>query len=190
MTQTFLDNYNNNQFNNNSILNPNVSSTNPSQINNALDPSFRGSGILNNPTPNIQPMSSAGGMRTSVGGNGEQSFLGGIGDWITNQFDEGGLFTSKSALGSKDAAGWLSGALGAGQAGFGIYTGYEKLKLGKDQLAFNKTVGTANINNQTQDYNRQINERYSNNYSKATEADRANMLTPEQYAAKNNLKGI
>lgn len=184
--QNFLDNYNNNQFNNQSILNPITPEFTP--MNTTIDPSFRGTGILNNPVPNVQPMSSAGGMRTNVGGNSEGGFFNDVGNWFSSQFDEGGMFTSPKAYGTKDSAGWLSGALGAGQALAGGILGYQKLQLGKDQLDFSKQVGKANINNQVQDYNRRMNDRYAIQYNNSE--NKANMLTPEEYAAKNNLKGI
>ena len=115
--------------------------------------------------------------------------MDGITDGLGSMTDEGGLFTRESMLGGESGAGWLTGLAQAGSNAMGAYTGYQQYKLGKEQLAFNKDVTRTNLANQANLTNQRLNNAYNNQYAAASDAERQNMLTPEQYREQQNVKG-
>lgn len=112
------------------------------------------------------------------------------GSWLSNQLQDGGMLTREGMFGGESGGGGLNVLTGIGSNLVRGYTGLKQLKLGEDTLAFNKDVTRKNINTQAQLTNMSMNQRYNNTYSQASEAERANMLSPEEYATKNNIQGL
>lgn len=110
-------------------------------------------------------------------------------NWLSSFSNMFNKDTLESALGGKEGAGWLTNALGIGTNLLQGYTGLEKLKLGKQQLAETSATNKANLNNSVSLLNTQQNNRYNNQYDMASAEEKAKMLSTEAYAEKNNLQG-
>ena len=111
-------------------------------------------------------------------------------NWLSSQFDEGGAFTQESMFGGANGGGWLSGVSNIGGNVLKGYLGLEQLELGKENLALNKEVQRANINNQVQLTNQSLERRHQADLNRLTPEERAQLLSAGDPNAPKLLTGI
>lgn len=123
-------------------------------------------------------------------GNATGGAARGLGNLPNNTNNESSWMNREFLLGDKNSTGAipaLTSVLGTGVQG---WLGYQNYQLGRDNLRQGKKEFTNNFNARAQTLNTTRNDRYASAYARASEASRANMLTPAEKAAQDNIKTI
>ncbi|MGL4252881.1 MAG: hypothetical protein ACRCR2_02310 [Fusobacteriaceae bacterium] len=105
---------------------------------------------------------------------------------VSPQADAGfmsGIFNRQSMFGGQGSTGWVSPVLGGVGALAQGWMGMQQLKLGKENLAFQKDAWQKNYQNQVDMINTQMRDRQAARYS----ANPQQYQKPDEYMAENKV---